>query len=126
MFGFSSMSETLSKYFLWTTITKSPFSGKGCRIPAGMFFKSSIQKAADPIPCILQDTDLHFLCTLMKEQPSCLPPLIAPLILTTVCSGVPPLWRCVCGYVIQLCLRVYACDVCLRMCTFLSLYSEGL
>lgn len=101
--GRSSTSETISKYFLWTTITKSPFSGKGSRIPAGVcvllyyFFKFRRQKEADPIPRILQDTDLHFLCTLMKQQLSCLPPLTAPLILhcalTTVCvGGCPSAW----------------------------------
>lgn len=62
-------------------IRKWLYSGKGCLIPAGLCFKCSRQKEADPIPSLLQDTDLHFLCTLMKQQPSCPPPLTAPLIL---------------------------------------------
>lgn len=74
---------TASKYFPWTGIRKSPFTG-------GMWFKFGRQKEADPIPCILQDTDLHFLCTLMKQQPSCPPPLTPALILhralTTLCA----------------------------------------
>lgn len=45
-----------------------------------------------PEGSILQDTDLHFLRTLMKQQPSCPPPLTAPVILncalTTVCVRV--------------------------------------
>lgn len=95
-------------------ITKSLYSGKGCLIPAGVCFKFSRQKEADPIPSILQDTDLHFLCTLMKQQPSCPPPLTAPLILhralTTLCVCV---YLCVCVFV---CVWVHIINMCECIC----------
>lgn len=78
-------------------IKKSLYSGKSCLILTSMCFKFSRQKEADPILCILQDTDLHFPFTLMKQQPSCPPPLTAPLILQ--CALTNPACLCSSLYV---------------------------